>query len=221
MKRFYVFIIVFCINHYSFSQGSITLEDKPFNISVTRDTSLENQLRLLPEYTSLSHEEKEVVYWVNLVRTQPRDFVKQVIHPFLEQFPEAKSSYSQSLIKELNHQPPLPALLPSSRLHSIAETHAKDLGQNQMPISHQSSRGESFQERMNRFGYFECVSENIYEGKENGLFSVLFLLIDAGVKSLGHRKNILSPEVKYIGVSFHPIRGKERFYYLVQNFSCD
>lgn len=220
MKRFYASIIALSLYHYAVSQGSIILEDKPFNVTATSDTSLENLLLLQSEYNDLSHEEKEVVYWINLVRTQPRAFIKEILLPFLKQFPEAKSSYSQSLIKELNQQPSLPVLLPSSRLHHIAETHAKDLGQHQLPISHQSSRGESFQERMNRFGYFDCVSENVYEGKESGIFSVLFLLIDAGVKSLGHRKNILSPDVKYIGVSFHPIRGKERSFYLVQNFSC-
>ncbi|HRO44486.1 CAP domain-containing protein [Agriterribacter sp.] len=221
MKRFLLIIIVsfFCVS--GFGQGSIVLTDKPFIISHLKDTMVENWLAASSGYASLSKEEKEAVYWVNMVRSRPRDFLNNILYPFLEQFPEVKNSYTRSLIAELSALAPLSLIKPSEKLYQVAANHAKDLGSNKMTISHNSSKGKLFQERMNSFGYFECVSENVYEGKENGLQSVIFLLIDTGVKSLGHRKNILDPGMKSIAVSFYPIKGKINQFFMVQNFSCN
>ncbi|HRQ52040.1 MAG TPA: CAP domain-containing protein, partial [Agriterribacter sp.] len=204
MKRFLLLIIVCFFYCSGFTQGAIVLSDKPFIINTLKDTALESWLHNQPAYSQLSQEEKEAIYWINRVRSHPKDFLNIILHPFLEQFPEAKSSYTRSLISELSVSKPLPLLAPSHKLYQVAHAHAKDLGSNQMTISHSSSKGKSFGERMNSFGYFECVSENVYEGKENGLLSVIFLLIDNGVKNLGHRKNILDPAMKSIGVSFYP-----------------
>lgn len=221
MKRFLLIIIVSLFYFISFGQGSIVLSDKPFIVSHLKDTTIENWLNSKPAFSPLSTEEKEAVYWVNMVRSDPRNFLNIILYPFLEQFPEVKSSYTRSLIAELLALSPLPLLTPSDKLYQVAGSHAKDLGSNQMTISHSSSKGQSFQERLNSFGYFECVSENVYEGKENGLLSVLFLLIDTGVKSLGHRKNILDPGMKSIGLSFYPVKGSPAHFFMVQNFSCN
>lgn len=220
MKRFTLIIIVSLFHLFGFSQGSIVLTDKPFLLDTPGDTALTNWLNTYPEYSTCSKEEREAIFWINLARSKPKLFVHNILVPFLEQFPEVKNSYTRSLISDLSALEPLNLLAPSASLIQIAGTHAKDLGANQRVISHNSSKGLSFRERMNRAGYIECISENIYEGKENGLFSVLFLLIDTGVKSLGHRKNILDPQMKYIGVSFYPVKGKKDIYYSVQNFSC-
>lgn len=221
MKRFLLIIIVSFFYTISSGQGSIVLSDKPFVITPSKDTALESRLQANPAYASLTKEEKAVLYWVNVVRTQPAKFLNSILYPFLEQFPEVKNSYTRSLIAELSALDPLPMLTPSTKLYQIASSHARDLGAHQMTISHNSSKGKSFQERMNSIGYYECVSENVYQGKENGLLSVIFLLIDTGVKNLGHRKNILDPSMKYIGTSFYPIKGRNTQFFLVQNFSCN
>lgn len=221
MKRLLLIIIVSLFFIRSFGQGSIVLTDKPFIVNALRDSSLENILTTHPAYYTLSEEEKETVYWVNFVRSRPQNFLDEILYPFLSQFPEVKNSYTRSLITQISALEPLPLLMPSSRLNKAASEHAKDLGSHQMTISHSSSKGKSFQERMNSIGYFECVSENVYEGKENGMLSVIFLLIDTGVKNLGHRKNILDPAMKYVGVSFHPIKGKSSQFFMVQDFSCN
>ena len=199
----------------------MVITDKPFIVAPVKDTALENWLSANPFYSQLEHQEKQVVYWVNYARQEPRQFSNSILLPFLKQFPEAKSNYTKSLIDELSTLSSLAPLTPSKKLNEVAQNHTQDLGSNNRNISHNSSKGESFKERLNNFGHFECASENVYEGKKDGLQAVLFLLIDAGVQNLGHRKNILDPNMKYIGVSFFPIKGKTNQYFMVQDFSCN
>lgn len=199
----------------------MVLSDKPFVITPVKDTALENWLSTNPAYFQLDTQEKEVLYWVNYARKEPRLFFNTILLPFLKQFPEAKSNYTRSLINDLSNLSALSPLAPSNKLREVARSHTKDLGSNRLNISHNSSKGETFKERLNKVGYFECVSENVYEGKKDGLQAVLFLLIDAGVQNLGHRKNILDPNMKYIGISFFPIKGRTNQYFMVQDFSCN
>lgn len=220
MKRILLSIIVVLITSIAFAQGSIVLTDKDFIINIEKDSVLESFLSQNTAYGQLQKQEREVVYWINYVRKQPEKFNKYILQPFLQQFPGAKSAYTRSLSHELNTLNPLPLLIVSDKLNRTAHVHASDLGSNNKQISHLSSRGESFKERMNRMGLYDCVSENIYQGKEKGLEAVLLLLIDTGVKTLGHRKNILDPGMKYTGVSFYPVKESSHSY-MVQHFSCN
>src|SRR5690606_35994033 len=148
-------------------------------------------------------------------------FYDKILLPFLKQFPEAKSSYTRSLINDLTNRSPVTPLIPSKKLNAVANSHARDLGANRRSISHRSSKAESFTERLNKFGDFECASENVYAGKEDGLQAVLFLLIDAGVQNFGPPKNTLDPTMKYIGGSFFPVKGINGRVFMVQDFSCN
>lgn len=219
MKRILLSIIVAQITSIAFAQGSLVLTDKTFLTDVEKDAVLESFLNRDSAYRQLRKEERAVVYWINYVRKQPEKFNEYILQPFLQQFPEAKSTYTRSLSHELNTLQSLPLLTVSGRLNRTAYAHASDLGSNNKQISHLSSKGEPFPERMNRMGLYECVSENIYQGKEKGLEAVLLLLIDTGVKNLGHRKNILDPGMKYTGVSFYPVK-EGGHSYMVQHFSC-
>ncbi len=222
VKRLPLFLIVFIFSFYQTanSQGYISLSDKDFLYEHQRKADILEALDTLEAYHSLEEVEKESLYWINFVRLYPQQFNHDIVLPFLEQFPEVISNYTKSLIAELNKATPASVVKPHEKLNKIAYTHAKDLGTNGHPISHNSSSGESFQQRMNRGGIFSCVSENVYEGKQRALESVLFLLIDSGVPSLGHRKNILDKTMHTIGIAFHPIKGKKGMYYSVQNFYC-
>jgi uncharacterized protein YkwD len=217
-----LFIFIACLfSRHLCAQGSITFSDKPFVLSIPKDTSLQLPLQRNTAFNSLTPEEQEVMYWINYVRLKPQSFNSAVLTPFLTQFPEAKSAYSRSLISDLKDAKPVVALSPSSKLNGIAAAHAKDLGIKGMDISHSSSSGLSFQQRMNAAGLQRCVAENMYEGRLTPLESVIFLLIDHGVKNLGHRKNLLDPNVKIFGVSFYPIKGRPETYFLVQDFACE
>ncbi len=222
VKRFTFLFIICSLGFYlnANAQGYISLVDKDFIHTHEKKQDILTGLDTIAAYHSLPETEKEALYWINLVRIYPKQFKTDIVLPFLEQFPEVKSSYSQSLITDLNKATPAGLVIPQSKLNKIAHAHAKDLGGSGHHISHNSSKGASFQQRMNDGGIFSCVSENIYEGKSRALESVLFLLIDNGVPNLGHRKNILDKNMHSVGIAFYPIKGKKDMYYSVQNFYC-
>lgn len=205
----------------SFGQGSVTFTDKPFFYSVDRDSLIISFLEKQPSFLKLNKEEKELLYWLNYVRQKPGKFNDKILSLFLEQFPEVKSNYTRSLAKTLDQMQPIGLLQSSTKLNQVAFEHAKDIGSHGFSISHSSSYGESFRQRMEKAGLTNCVSENIYEGKMNVLETVIFLLIDKGVKNLGHRKNILDPSARFVGVSFYPIKNRSPYYFSVQNFTCE
>ena len=63
-------------------------------------------------------------------------------------------------------------------------------------MGHSGTSGESFGDRMKRFG-FGTAGENINYGWDlTGKSTLLSLAVDDGVKSRGHRKNIFNPAWK-------------------------
>jgi len=203
------------------AQGSIVFTDRNFILQENKDPIIEEWLEADSNYQQLNQPEKDVVYWINYVRKQPQQFYENILTPFLEQFPEIKSSYTKSLTEELLSISPRPMFKSSNKLNQVAAAHAKDLGSHSANISHSSFSGESFQQRMTKAGLINCISENIYEGKRDALKAVVFLLIDQGVKNVGHRKNILDKDMQYIGVSFYPIKKSPSYFVMVQDFSCE
>jgi len=221
VKRFCFTFIASLIIAFSYSQGSVKFTDKPFILNIERDTAIQSFLNKQQDFAGLSSEEKELLYWLNYVRQKPADFNRKVLDPFLKQFPEVKNAYSRSLAKTLSAMNGVAPLSPATKLQRVAAAHAKDLGSKGLSLSHSSSSGASFQQRMEAAGLANCVSENIYEGKLNALETVIFLLIDNGVKSLGHRKNILDPDARFVGVSFYPVKNRAPYYFSVQDFTCE
>ncbi|MFT3748880.1 MAG: CAP domain-containing protein [Agriterribacter sp.] len=219
MKRLLSVFIAFCFISAVCAQGSIVLRDAPFVFKVEKDDTIQQWLDSNAIYNKLSVDQQESIYWINYVRKYPKLFHDKILVPFLEQFPEAKGSYSKSLSTTLLSMTPVGLLIPDKKLTMVATEHAIDLGKNGANISHSSTSGSSFQERMHKAGYFSNVAENIYEGKRNSLEALIFLLIDTGVRNVGHRKNILSNEMKRVGLNFHPIKGRPNMYFLVQDFS--
>lgn len=59
-------------------------------------------------------------------------------------------------------------------------------------VGHSSSDGKSFSQRLADFGTVRYAGENIAYGSRYPLQVLLNLLIDDGVTSRGHRKNLLS-----------------------------
>ncbi|OPY61091.1 MAG: Cysteine-rich secretory protein family protein [Syntrophorhabdaceae bacterium PtaU1.Bin034] len=91
-------------------------------------------------------------------------------------------------LTELNENPLLDA---------IAEVKAKDMFERQY-FAHVSPTGEQASDIAQRVGYkYKIIAENI----ARGLFLTNQKIVDGWMQSPGHRKNILSPEVREIGAS--------------------
>jgi uncharacterized protein YkwD len=105
-------------------------------------------------------------------------------------------------------------------LADLAFEHASDLAENNKQISHTDSRGRSFAQRMKLGGVTKCAAENIYTGKNDGLLALIMLLLDIGLETAGHRKNILGPNFANMGLSIRPHTSGKRII-LVQVFGCN
>jgi Cysteine-rich secretory protein family len=214
-----IVIVLISISFSASSQGVLTLQDKPFVINLPIDSGLYKSISSSGPFGLLSQTERESLYWINYFRQNPRRFWNSVMKEFLLQFPEAKSPYTRSLEADILKAPQsLPLLAPDSGLIRMASVHAEDLKKRNGIISHSSSGGRTFVQRIQAAGRYTCGAENIFNGSFNGLESLIALLIDHGVADKGHRLNLLDPKFQLIGVSFIAFTPGKGI--LVQDFAC-
>ncbi len=85
-----------------------------------------------------------------------------------------------------------------------ARDHAVDIGEKGI-VGHKGSKDETMSDRIDRYGEWNGkIGENIDFGSNDAVEILLSLLIDDGVPSRGHRKNIFNPDYKLIGIASHP-----------------
>jgi hypothetical protein len=147
----------------------------------------------------LTSDEKQVIFYVNLVRLDPKLFSETYLKKYLDST-RTKNSYTKSLKQTLENSASMDALEPKNDLHKIAKTHAVKYGK-EGKTGH-GNFDERFKEVESK--YQHSVGENCDYGSNSPLETVMRLLIDDGVRSLGHRKNILNPQYNSIGVSIQP-----------------
>lgn len=219
MIRFLLSFLLICAASLSFAQGVIVLQDKPFVYKPVRDAAVWNQLVSSPGFSNFTAMEQDFFYWTNLMRKNPANFSETVLQEFLKQFPEANSSESKSLTTDLKKtQINLPFLYPDHGLYAMASAHATDLKGRNGIISHQSSLGKDFVQRIKEAGKYRCGAENVFIGTPEALEALILLLIDKGVKDKGHRKNLLDPAFTLMGASFKEMSNGKAV--LVQDFGC-
>jgi uncharacterized protein YkwD len=101
------------------------------------------------------------------------------------------------LTNEVRNAHGLQGLSENQILHGIAEERAKDMFQNGY-FGHVSSTGERASDAALKAGYgYRIIAENIAQG----LFPTSQRLISRWMQSPGHRKNILTPEIRDVGVA--------------------
>lgn len=87
------------------------------------------------------------------------------------------------------------------QLDKAARDHAKDIGAKGL-VSHDGSDGSNVSDRIERYCEWEgTCAENLDFGSKTGLNCLLSLIIDDGVPSRGHRKNVFNPNCKVIGIA--------------------
>lgn len=140
--------------------------------------------------------EKEVIYLCNLARLNGKLFADTYLKQYLEEGIVEKSTYTGSLIADLRKVKKLEPLLPQKDLFECAKSHAVESG-TKGTIGHQN-----FTKRFKKYAsrYVE-TGENCDYGSNEAIDIVMSLLIDEDVPDKGHRKNILDPTFKSVGVS--------------------
>ena len=135
----------------------------------------------------LTSTEKQVYYYLNLVRMNPKLFAET----YLDNLKSSKDYYESSLYKELKHLKPLPLLKPNRELFESARCHAIESGERDYTGHNRKKCKPSF------------MGECCHYGVSSPLEIVTSLLIDKGVSSLGHRKICLGNYTE-LGVSIQP-----------------
>jgi uncharacterized protein YkwD len=172
----------------------------------------------------LSDDEKDVILELNKVRYDPAKYARESMSwmgifyegkllkiPGKEilETEEGKSAFD-NCIKVLKQSKPAPILYPSKGMSKACSLLVFDQSQTGA-TGHRGSGNRSPVDRVKNFGIFEGeYAENIHYGDCEPKFVVLSLLIDDGVKTRGHRKNILDPSFNFTGVAIgkHKIYGK-------------
>jgi uncharacterized protein YkwD len=107
-------------------------------------------------------------------------------------------------IRVLRQTRPLPELRSSDGLTLGARDHVKDQAPRGL-MNHRGTDGTMAWDRVSRYGDWKAkISENMTFGPATPHDVVAALLIDDGIADRGHRKNILDPEVKVVGISCGP-----------------
>jgi len=148
----------------------------------------------------LSEEEQKVITLMNLARLDGELFYSTFVTAWVKMNGSEKSPYVRSLARDLKKCKDLPMIYPEQDLTLIAKGHAERSGK----TGHVGHR--DFEKRFKPVlgNPYNRVGENCSYGFNTAIEVVVTLLIDEGIKDLGHRKNILNPVFNSAGVSFYP-----------------
>ena len=152
----------------------------------------------------LSEQEKQVIFLCNLARMDGALFAATYLTQHTPNNPS--NWYIASLYRDLQSVKGRQPLYPDRRLYATAAYHAADMGRSGR-TGHTSSDGTDFANRVyGGLGEKTYIAENCSYGSNNdqAINIVVQLLVDANVPSLGHRKNILNPDLSAIGVAIAP-----------------
>lgn len=157
------------------------------------------------ESSKMNRTERDVMYYINLVLINPKKFNTEVLAPFLKEHGKKYSKkYTRSLKKDLNKTAALLPLKYTDKLYEFAHHHAKSTGR-VGKVGHRSVLMKSYKTRTKKLlKTYSYVGENIHYGADDAKLMVIELLIDDGIKNLGHRKNILSSNFVYASAALQP-----------------
>ena len=178
------------------------------------------ELNTAIDHHYLDDEEKNLVLAHNLVRYDPEKFARLYVTEYITYFDGKEFHYpgrdlimltkegsepAVELYWELRNTEPLGILFPSQGLHEAAVSHADYLVRNEIR-GHGGQGG--LMARIEREGEWERqIGENIAYGNFSPHDALMYMLINDKVEERTHRKNILSPGFRFIGVAmdYHPL----------------
>lgn len=198
-------VILFIISHMCFGTNPETA----------------NNLNTAANVSYLSPIEKEIVFEINLFRSNPAEYAEKYIAPLgklykgkLLYYPNDKPLLTKEGVRALNEcvlelkkATPLSIVYPSSGLTKAADDHVKDQSKTGK-TGHKGGDRSDLKKRIERYGDWKVrIAENIAYGGTSARQVIIYLLIDDGEYDRGHRKNFLRPEFKTVGISagYHPV----------------
>lgn len=215
----FIFLLFEGISPSKAQTSTIQFEQKPIPMPTVIDSVVLRYNKGIAGYNKLSESSRELLYWTNYSRKDPKRYWDSVILPIISVFPQLKGIYSESLKNDLFAiKTSLPLLKFDPVLNNLAQSHANDITTKKAKPSHLSTDGTSFQQRFKRTGLNVCGGENISFGELTPYFALALLYIDYGLPEYGHRKALLNPSFTRIGVgaaNFSPGN-----YFFVQDFAC-
>ncbi len=164
------------------------------------DADVISTLNTAADLEYLNEEEKKVILFMNMARYDGPLFAETFLNSYMQENQLEKNSYTKSLHRDLKKTMRLVPLIPEQDLTAVAQGHAKKSGE-------KGTTGHSgFKKRFEPLmgNPYSHVGENCSYGYEQAIAIVISLLIDEGVKELGHRKNMLAPDFNSIGIAIKP-----------------
>ncbi len=148
----------------------------------------------------LTEEEQKVVLFMNMARFDGPLFASTFLDAYVEENSVEKSSYLRSLYKDLKKKSGLVSFQVEGDLTSVAQGHA-DLSGRTGHVGH-----KNFDKRFAplRGNPYTAWAENCSYGYKDAVDIVISLLIDEGIKGVGHRLNILNEEFNSVGLAIYP-----------------
>jgi uncharacterized protein YkwD len=153
--------------------------------------------------------ESELLALINEVRTTPKKFLTNKALPYIIENDEdtVVNKYVSSLLKDLRKQSSIGPLESDPYLHDQAHSFAADMGSTGS-VGHSSSKLGDFGKRLKKYSNKE-IGENCDYGSNDPLDILMNLLIDEDIVGVGHRRNLLNPRYKLIGLGIEPHRTYE------------
>ena len=202
----YLFLSLFLLfsGYYSL-EASIFLEGKdwPTELNTAKDAAY------------LSPLEQQVILELNKVRSNPKQYAEDYLEELrtaysgkLYTYPGQEPVKSQEGIRPLEEciqvlqkTAPVPIMNPAEGLSKAAKELVNDQ-QKHGGIGHITQNGSTPQKRIDKYGTWDiCSAEDITYGSFEARQIVIALLIDDGVSDRAHRKNILNPCFRFVGVA--------------------
>lgn len=201
MKGFCSFIFCLLFSFLSQAQNPETVK-----ILLKKwDAKQVEQARQYSEAGYLSVEEKNTLFYLNLLRINPKKF-HDTFFSYYKDSMKAEPSFVKSAAADLLKTNPLTPLKPHLLLFDEARKHAIQMG-DAGKSGHNDVYGTPYATRVASLTRkFKRVQENCQYGYDKGLFIILDLLIDNEIGDLSHRKSLLNENLRYAGISIQKHR---------------
>lgn len=148
------------------------------------------------ESSSASAADKAVLEEMNFARTNPAGYILSRLTPLKSSYSGTKLSALNELISEMQSMTALTAYQWGDGLYQAADEWVQSQGS-----TTQAGHDSNIWKRIKKYCSYTSAGENLSYGYSSAKDIVIQLLVDDGVETRGHRKNILSTSFTHAGCS--------------------